>query len=233
MKLPDSTEKTVRVALLAVACDMPASRKVCGFLSLSANLGCPRCYCTFSEGSLQRNYSKFERSSWTLHTNSKHRRDVDYLIKNASKSHASESRMECKLGCRYSVLLKLPYFDPIRMTLIDPMHNLFLGSAKHFTKDILINMGILNRADLNVIHKRIGIVQVPLDMGRLPSRIDSGSTFTAQQWMNWTLYFSVFCLYGVLNNEQIECWRAFVLACRRLCKHTLYQMRTLKLLIYY
>ena len=36
MKLPDSTEKTVRVALLAVACDMPASRKVCGFLSHSA-----------------------------------------------------------------------------------------------------------------------------------------------------------------------------------------------------
>ena len=129
--------------------------------------------------------------------------------------------MECKLGCRYSVLLKLPYVDPIRMTLIDPMHNLFLGSAKHFTKDILINMRILNRADLNVIHKRIGIVQVPLDMGRLPSRIDSGSTFTAQQWMNWTLYFSVFCLYGVLNNEQIQCWRAFVLACRRLCKHSI------------
>ena len=34
-------------------------------------------------------------------------------------------------GCRYSVLLDLPYFDPVRMTIIDPMHNLYLGTAKH------------------------------------------------------------------------------------------------------
>ena len=26
---------------------------------------------------------------------------------------------------------KLPYFDPTRMLIVDPMHNLFLGSAKH------------------------------------------------------------------------------------------------------
>lgn len=138
-----------------------------------------------------------------------------------SKSRTAESQIESKLGCRYSVLLKLPYFDPVRMTLIDPMHNLFLGSAKHFTKDILIGMGNLSKAELDVVHKRISITQVPLYMGRLPSRIDSGSTFTAQQWMNWTLYFSVFCLHGLLTTEQIECWRAFVLACRRLCKHSI------------
>jgi len=28
----------------------------------------------------------------------------------------------------------LPYFDPPTMLVIDPMHNLFLGLAKHFTK---------------------------------------------------------------------------------------------------
>ena len=58
-------------------------------------------------------------------------------------------------------------------------------------------------------------------MGRLPSRIDSGSTFTAEQWMNWTLYFSIYCLYGLLDNDQIESWQAFVLACRRLCKRSI------------
>lgn len=77
IKLPDNTERVVRVALLAVACDMPASRKVCGFLSHSANLGCPRCYCTFSEGPLQCNYANFDRSSWPLRNNKKHRTDVD------------------------------------------------------------------------------------------------------------------------------------------------------------
>lgn len=25
----------------------------------------------------------------------------------------------------------IPYFDPVRMAIIDPMHNLYLGTAKH------------------------------------------------------------------------------------------------------
>lgn len=32
-----------RLALMCVACDIPAARKVCGFLGHSANLGCSRC----------------------------------------------------------------------------------------------------------------------------------------------------------------------------------------------
>ena len=35
--------KKIRCALLCVACDMPASRKVCGILGHSALLGCSRC----------------------------------------------------------------------------------------------------------------------------------------------------------------------------------------------
>ena len=53
------------------------------------------------------------------------------------------------------------------------------------------------------IHRRLKNTQVPLDMGRLPSQIDTGSTFT---WMHWTIHFSVYCLHGLLNNDQIECW---------------------------
>ena len=47
--LPTS-HQLIRAALLAVSCDLPAGRKVCGFLSHSANLGCSHCYCSFSEG---------------------------------------------------------------------------------------------------------------------------------------------------------------------------------------
>ena len=66
LKFPDGTMHVIRAALLTVACDMPASRKVCGFLSHSANLGCPRCYCEFSEGGLNRNYCNFDRLSWSM-----------------------------------------------------------------------------------------------------------------------------------------------------------------------
>ena len=81
LTLPGSNDKVVKAALLAVACDMPASRKVCGFLSHSANLGCNRCYCEFYEGSLLRNYYNIKRSSWSFRDNSRHRQDVHHLLK--------------------------------------------------------------------------------------------------------------------------------------------------------
>lgn len=40
----NGSEVTVRLALACVACDMPASRKVCGFLGHNALLGCNKCY---------------------------------------------------------------------------------------------------------------------------------------------------------------------------------------------
>lgn len=125
---------------------------------------------------------------------------------------------ESELGCRYSALLELPYFDPVRMLMIDPMHNLFLGSAKHVTRNIWIARGVLSSEKLEVVHKRLQGVQLPAYLGRFPTRIESGSTFTAEQWMNWTLYYSVYCLHGLLSSDEMECWRHFVLACRRLCK---------------
>ena len=37
-----STKRLVGHALLAVCCDLPAGRKVCGFLSYNARYGCSR-----------------------------------------------------------------------------------------------------------------------------------------------------------------------------------------------
>lgn len=83
-----------------------------------------------------------------------------------------------------------------------------------------IGTQIINKDQLEVIHRRIEKVKIPIQIGRLPSNISSGVTFTAEQWINWTLYFSVYCLNGILSSEEMECWRHFVLAARRLCKRS-------------
>ena len=124
---------------------MPAMRKVCDFQSHSAELGCHQCYREFSKCSLCHLYSNFQQSSWyfgTIHVYSKHRNDVHHLLQCSRK--LALSWMESELGCRYSFLLEHPYFNPIQMTIIDPMHNLFLGSVKHIT--ILVRAYSLNQA---------------------------------------------------------------------------------------
>ncbi len=40
----------IRCALLCVACDLPAGRKLCGLLSYNAHQGCSRCTKSFSSG---------------------------------------------------------------------------------------------------------------------------------------------------------------------------------------
>ena len=39
--------------------------------------------------------------------------------------------IEREYGVRFSELLRLPYYDSIRFSVVDPMCNVILGSAKH------------------------------------------------------------------------------------------------------
>ena len=113
--------------------------------------------------------------------------------------------------------MNLPYFDVPRMLIIDPMHNLFLGSAKYFTKKILIERGYISREKLQMIQERVNSCIVPSGIGRIPVKIQSVfSNFTADQWKNWVLYFSILVLHDIITGGVMECWQHFVLACRKL-----------------
>ena len=74
---------------------------------------------------------------------------------------------------------------------------------------------------LSKIEARLRNTVVPSGLGRLPVSINTGNFLTAEQWMNWTIYFSVFCLGDLLPHTHIECWRKFVLACRRLVQFSI------------
>ena len=57
-----------------------------------------------------------------------HRCNVDQVAKETTQTGISAA--ESRYGIRYSVLLALPYFNAVRFTVVDVMHNLFLGTAK-------------------------------------------------------------------------------------------------------
>ena len=125
---------------------------------------------------------------------------------------------------RYSVLLELEYFDPVRMVVIDPMHNLFLGSAKHTMKDLWLDStsGVLTKSKLLDMQKRVDEFYVPPDCGRIPGKLESNfSGFTANQYKNWVVLYSIPVMYGHVETIHLECWRHYVLACRILCKFAL------------
>lgn len=94
-------------------------------LGHSATVGCSRCKKTFPGDIGQKDYSGFDRENWISRSTEQHRNEMDRVQK--CSTIGEKSKLESALGTRFSVLTELPYYDSIRMAIIDPMHNLFLG----------------------------------------------------------------------------------------------------------
>lgn len=86
-------------------------------------------------------------------------------------------------------------------SVIDPMHSLYLDTAKHVFK-LWIEKELLTNANLLQIEARAKLFRLPADIGRLPSNISSGySGFTANEWCNWITIYSPVLLKGIIFTQ--------------------------------
>ena len=161
-------------------------------------------------------FGGFDRENWRARTGTEHRMLACPLLSMTTKSERAAA--ETSSGCHYSVLLELPYLNAPRMLIVDPMHNLFLGSAKHFMK-IVIERMLLSNSQFELLQHRMDRISAPATIGRIPCKIQSGfASFTADQWKNWVIYFSLIAMHDILDSDVLKCWRHFVLGCRVLCR---------------
>ena len=127
----------------------------------------------------------------------------------AAKTFSARDKIEKESGSRFTSLMHLAYFNCVRFHVIDPMH-------KYMMKSIWLceDTPLIDKKDFSTIQDRVDRCFVPSSMGRIPHKIASSFTsFTADQWKTWTNIFSLFALYGILDEGHLECWRIFVLAC--------------------
>ena len=209
----------VRAALICTACDIPASRKVSGFVGHSAYHACSRCLKEFptSQFGQKPDFSGTDRDNWILRSKISHNQHA-HEHKNAN-TYQQQKIIEREHGCRYSVLIELPYYNVIRFCVIDPMHNLLLGTAKHMLT-VWTSIGIIEKSHFLHIQEKVDAFITPSDIGRIPSKISSGfSSFTAEQWRNWTLIYSLCSLKDVLPYRHYDCWLLFVKATSIICRH--------------
>ena len=202
---PFNTHIRIRLALSCIACDIPATHKVFGFLSHHAKFGCNKCYKDFSSDS-----SLFDQSTWTLRTATQHQEECKQ--KNLATTKTSLRAAESQYGIRFCALLRLSYYDPIKFVAVDLMHNLFLGTSKHMFCT-WIDLGLLANDHLNQLALLIKEFVVPNNTGRLPTHIKSNYlNFKAAQWSSWTVIYSPVLLKNILPTEHYKCWLLFVRA---------------------
>ena len=161
------------------------------------------------------NYSGFDRENWPRRNNENHMANVKAIT--SASNVSTRERLEKQYGCRYSSLLELEYYNPIVHHVVYPMHNLFLGTAKKMFK-LWLDSKLLRFSSLLMIENKIATLPIPSNLGRIPTTISSNfGTFTAAEWKNWTLVYSLYSLSGLLPKDHLVCWQTFVLACQILC----------------
>lgn len=211
----------VRAALICTACDIPASRKISGFVGFTAYHACSRCLKIFPTAAFGEtpDYSGFDRSKWPPRSLDSHFKSAeDYRNATTAKDRKI---IERESGCRYSVLLELPYYNIVRCCVVDPMHNLLLGTAKRMLT-VWKTTGVINESQFDTIQAKVDTFITPTNIGRIPGKISSGfAGFTAEQWCNWTLIYSLCCLKDILPHRHYDCWLLFVKSTSLLCRRTI------------
>lgn len=103
-------------------------------------LGCSKCTTNFTIDTKTdnvRDIGGFDQTKWTARNGEDHKSTGFALLQhNTLEKIRTEER---KTGVRFSELFRLPYHDPIRSHVIDPMHNLFLGKKHSFVHFFILN----------------------------------------------------------------------------------------------
>ncbi len=154
---------TIRSVIGCIACDLPATSKVCGFANFNANHGC-KCMKTFTTTTFgsKPSYGGFNYDNWCIRDITTHRFIANKYLNSATALERKKILYES--GVKISELLNIPYFDIVRCHVIDPMHNIFLGLAKlviHTWKEVKI----IQITHFAKIQEKIDSINLPPKVG--------------------------------------------------------------------
>ncbi|OAD76900.1 hypothetical protein PHYBLDRAFT_62915 [Phycomyces blakesleeanus NRRL 1555(-)] len=197
----------VRAALHMVACDISAARKTSGFTTHNSTCACPRCVRQFTR---LPSTNQVDFTVWK----------TGCMLRSGRVPVRPQKGISWKIenGVRWSQLHRLEYFDLVRGTIIDPMHNLFLGTPKRMMERWIKERLIDNRK-LATMQAMAETMVVPMDYVVLKSKIRKGFPYMkADEWKSWVLVYSPILLKAVLPIEMFRNWISFVDACCQLVK---------------
>ncbi|KAJ3722348.1 hypothetical protein C8R42DRAFT_580159 [Lentinula raphanica] len=110
--------RTVFIALLPAVCDTEAAIQISGFAAHNHTHFCRRCLLPISD------IHNLEPNTWIMRDPDKHK---ELALEWKEASQMRREAIYRDHGVRWTELLKLPYWNPIRYTVIDDMHLGYLG----------------------------------------------------------------------------------------------------------
>lgn len=122
--------RTVYCAIGPVVCDLPAARKVAGMAGHTSHHYCTICTCEGKE-----TLGRTDVENWVRRDRHQIREWAEEW-KNAP-SVSSREKIKYDDGVLWSELWRLPYWDPTRQLVVDPMHCLLEGVVQNHFRYVL------------------------------------------------------------------------------------------------
>lgn len=200
IKIEDNTYWHVKLYLISLVADSGLRWDIQGIHSHRGEFSCSWC---LHSGEELNNARKF-RFSFPLPP----LRSLGQMLEDATEALRTKTVIR-GVKC-LSVLTAAPYFHPINGLVVDKMHAADEGVAKAFTLAWLGDDGAMpwsiREKHHSKIDERISKVRYPLEIRKSLRKIGKRARFTAREWENWTLFFSVPVLMNILNNNLLKHW---------------------------
>lgn len=113
-----------------------------------------------------------------------------------------------------SILCAIFGFDCVRGMVVEPLHNLFLGVSKQYTKLLLASETHIDEKNRKryvsknmaekIIDQRLFKIRPPSRLTRRPRSIKDLNLWKGQEWRNWIQYYSLICFEGILKPKYLN-----------------------------
>jgi hypothetical protein len=111
----------------------------------------------------------------------------------------------------FSILTELKYFDCVWGFPVEYMHGVLLGGVRQMWAEWNSSNSpfYLSRKQRDSIEKRLFNIKPPKEIHRLPRSFKEGK-LKASEWRSWTLFYSVPCLSGILDDKALASFKLLV-----------------------
>lgn len=115
--------RLVKAALVPLVSDLPAARQVAGFSHFSSFLFCHLCQLTLDD------LRNLDYKNWPARNFDDHRKYATQWL--LAQTEDERDNIYAQHGVRWSIFLELPYWNPIKFTVVDSMHGFYLRMFQH------------------------------------------------------------------------------------------------------
>lgn len=120
--------RVVRCVVIPLVCDLPAARQMAGFSSHAALTFCSLCKLSL------RDTDDLNHTCWERKTGEEHRHYAQQW--RDAENEEIRTKIFNDHGVRWSELLRLWYWDPVKYTVIDSMHAFSLGALCRLVRKV-------------------------------------------------------------------------------------------------